>query len=589
MNIKLKTDPVIPFDAFVLTNVASALRREVVPARVQKIYQATPSEMQILVFGATGAHKLLLSADAHTFRVHETQMRRENPVNPFAFCQVCRKYLDGTFLETIEMPHFDRVLHLGFRAADGERFRLIAELMGRNSNLVLVSGAGIVRGSMRASPPGSVRDLRPGSLYADPPGLTEKRDPLTLQGTNDPIWDELPENPNEAARWLAQTFGGIGPFAAVEIKTRAQNAGRSIPEAFADLMADVKAERFAPHHIVGSDGHTRGVWAFALVSVPAPLRFARDNISVALDTFYQTRGEMLLRKSEQTFLQKTLDRERAYREKEAASMEATLKESHRADLYEQTANNLLAQLHLVQKGAESVRLADLYDTSGENKEIAVVLDPKRNGQENAQAYFSRARKSRDAQEYAKGRLADVRKELAGLNALAAKMADETTTLDLKDLRAEMVGIVGEARLNNAGGANQNAGGEKSEKPWNGHKIRTYTIDNFELLIGETSEANDFLTTRLAQPADYWFHVRGGPGAHGVLRTNNQPGRVPDSVLRRAASAVAARSGTAVKHSGTVAVDMLQKRHVRKPRGAKSGLVTYTAGRERVLDVTPALP
>ena len=582
------TNPVIPFDAFVLANVASELRREVVPARVQKIYQATASEMQVQVFGATGAHKILLSADAQTFRVHETQMRRENPVNPFAFCQVCRKYLDGTFLETASMPHFDRVLELGFRGVDGERFRLIAELMGRNSNVVLVSGGGIVRGSMRASPPQSTRDLRPGVPYRDPPGLGEKRDPLTVDGAGDAVWRDLPENATEAGRWLAATFGGVGPFAAVEI-TRAQQSGQSIPEAFAELMADVKAERFAPHHVIGTDGHTRGVWAFAPHSVPAALRFARENSSVALDTFYQTRGELLKQNEARSVLEKTLTRETAYREKEAASMAATLGEAHRAEGYEQAANNLLAQLHLVQKGEATVRLADLYDTSGENKEVSITLDPKLNGQENAQAYFSRARKSRDAQAYAQTRLAQVETELRGLKTILAQLTNEAAPPDLEALRAETAHLVGEGRMN-AGGASASAQGDgKNEKPWSGHKIRTYTIDGFELLIGETPEANDFLTTRVAAPSDFWFHVRGGPGAHGVLRTNNQPGRVPDAVLRRAASAVAARSGTAVKHSGTAAVDMLEKRHVRKPRGAKSGLVTYTAGRERVLDVTPALP
>ena len=110
------------------------------------------------------------------------------------------------------------------------------------------------------------------------------------------------------------------------------------------------------------------------------------------------------------------------------------------------------------------------------------------------------------------------------------------------------------------------------------------MDGFTLLVGETAEANDYLTTRVGAPADLWLHVRAGTGAHGILRTGGKPQSVPEGVLRRAAEIVAARSGKAVKHSGLVAVDITEKRHVRKPRGAKPGLVTYA--RERTLDVSP---
>ncbi len=599
----MPTRAFIPFDAFALAAVASELRHTVLPSRVQKIYQPTSSELVITLFGAGGAHTLYVSANGQSARVHLTQIRRENPTNPPAFCQVCRKYLDGTFLEGVEMPRFDRVLHLIFRGVDGERFRLIAELMGRNSNLILMSGGGLVRGSIRSAPTSSTRSLRPGTPYTDPPGYGDKRDPLTVKA-DDAVWVDAPRTGTvrEVATWLSGIFSGITPFATLEIKNRATDLNYAppvLPNAFVGLMDEVKAERFAPYHIGqssenGRGVYTRGVWPFVPYSAPPALRFARPGgISLALDTFYQTQADWQKRDSEAAQLRKILTREIAYREKEAASMEATLREGHRAELHEQTANNLLAQLHLVQKGQASATIADLYDTTGQSKEITVALDPKKSPQENAQAYFTRAKKARDAQSYAQSRADGLRPEIVELQRIAQSLADETdeiTLAQIERLRSETAAIVGEPRMTATSGETQtSASGDKNEKPWAGHKIRAYTLDGYELLIGETAEANDFLTTRVAQPNDWWFHVRGGPGAHGVLRTNNQPTRVPDSVLRRAAQAVAARSGTSVKHAGTVAVDMIEKRHVRKPRGAKPGLVTYSTGRERVLDVTPALP
>jgi predicted ribosome quality control (RQC) complex YloA/Tae2 family protein len=112
------------------------------------------------------------------------------------------------------------------------------------------------------------------------------------------------------------------------------------------------------------------------------------------------------------------------------------------------------------------------------------------------------------------------------------------------------------------------------------------VDGYELWVGETAEANDYLVTRAASPTDLWLHVRAGVGAHGILRTQGQPTRVGDLTVRRAAGIVAARSGKSAKHTDLVAVDVTEKRYVRKPRGAKPGLVTYE--RERTLDVSPAL-
>jgi predicted ribosome quality control (RQC) complex YloA/Tae2 family protein len=165
-----------------------------------------------------------------------------------------------------------------------------------------------------------------------------------------------------------------------------------------------------------------------------------------------------------------------------------------------------------------------------------------------------------------------------------------TADDLSALRELLTQIVGEARAADTGSGSREASKAKARpatKPWGGHKIRTYTVDGYELLVGETAEANDYLTTRVASPTDLWMHVRASTGAHGVLRTQGQPiTRLPETVVRRAAEIVAARSGTAVKHAGLVAVDVVEKRHVRKPRGAKPGLVTYV--RERTLDISPRL-
>jgi predicted ribosome quality control (RQC) complex YloA/Tae2 family protein len=572
------TTPLL-FDTFTLAAVAAELRALVVPARVQKIQQPSPHELVLSLYGHTGARRLLVSVDPQRFRVHLTQVRRESPVTPPAFAAVCRKYLAGARLDDVLLPRFDRVLHLVFHAHDGERVTLAAELMGRNANLVLVSGTGVVRGVLRAAPAGE-RPLRVGAPYADPPGLDAKRDPRTPP-LGDDDFAALPDNPEDARRWLVETFGGIGRFAADEVWARAGGEVGRVPDALRSLMDEVWEARFAPHSILGDDGSTAGVWAFEPQSVPRGRRFPRESVSVALDTFHATLAERTEEGSERDRLAKALAREIAFREKERAAAQKTRAEAERADSHERAGNLLLAHLPQIDRGASSVTLPDLYADAGGT--ISIALDPKRSPQENADAYFERARKARDAAVYAEKRLADLQAQLALLGAVGADLERAGDAQALGRVRQALAEIAGAGRV--AAAPSPVSRGPK-EKPWNGHRVRTYTIDGFTLLVGETAEANDYLTTRVAAPSDLWMHVRAGTGAHGVLRTGGKPQALPDAVVRRAAEIVAARSGTAVKHAGVVAVDVVERKHVRKPRGAKPGLVTYS--RERSLDVSPSL-
>lgn len=562
----------IPFDTFTLTAVAAELRRALLDATVQKVQQPSPHELSLALFGRQGAHRLLLSADPRNYRVHLTQTRQESPVNAPGFCQVCRKYLSGARLNQIALPRFDRVLRFVFRAHDSEEVTLVAELMGRNANLVLLSGAGIVRGVLRPTPPDSLRPLRAGQAYADPPGYGEKPDPLALDD------EQIDASLNEGAgASLTEVFSGIGPFAAGEIRARAESG--STATALAELMEAVRAERFAPHSVVDAAGNTDGVWAFAPLTVPSDRRFPRESISVALDTFHATRLRHGAEATERGELAKALARETAFRERELTSARATRAEAARADQYEQTGNLLLANLGNVAGGAASVTLPDLY---GDGSSRTITLDPKRSPQENARGYFERARKARDAADYAEGRIEDLQEELATLARLTADLERAENAEEVAEIRRALTGLAGEKRAGSVAGAKRAA----AAKAFNGHRVRTFLLDGCELLVGETAEANDYLTTRVAAPTDLWLHVRAGTGAHGILRTSGKGGSVPEPVVRRAAEIVAARSGSSVKHARLVAVDVVEKRYVRKPRGAKPGLVTYA--RERTFDVTPSL-
>lgn len=515
------------FDAFVLAAVCDELRRTIVGARVQRIHQPEPAEVVLSLFGPHGAFRLLLCADPTAPRLHLTQQRRDNPKQPPGFCQVARKDLEGAWLESIEMPALDRVATLGFRTADGESATLVAELMGRNANVFLLDSHRRIRGALR--PETGIRNLKHGALYSPPPGLGE---------------------------------GNGGTFARAELEIRGVTA------------EELLTQPFAPHSVAGEDGHTVGVWAFEPLTVPGGLRFPRESVSVALDTFYALRASAAGETDERKTLERALRREAEYRKKALEGVRKTLREAERADAHEETGNLLLGQLSAIEKGQAEVTLDDWF--LGGTR--AVALDPKKTPHENAEAYFARARKSRDAGEWADGRAADLEDELVELARLESALgsAEPESLSDLHDALAELVG---------ADRVDGKPAAPPGTKPFDGHRVRKLDLDGWTLLIGENAEANDYLLKRVATPSDFWMHVRGASGAHGVLRTLGKPKLVPEAVIRRAAGVVAARSGNE-KHATLVPVDLVERRYVRKPKGAGPGKVTFSHG--RTLDVNPAL-
>jgi len=521
-------------DYFALAGVAAELRDALIGARVQRVHQPAPTDLVLACHGPDGAHRLLISVDPAAPRVHLTHQRRANPAVPPGFCQVARKDLEGADLVSIDMPLRDRVVRFVFKDPDGAPRTLVVELMGRNGNVFLLDPAGRVRGQLRAIPAASARPLRPGRTYVDPPGVSE-------------------------------TPAGFGRFADGEIAARGEG-GRD------DLLERVDAGDFDPHVVLGVDDRPVAAWAFVPLTVPVERRGPCDSLSEVLDTLGVETAERRGAEGARAALLRRIEREIAHRRGVVEGARRTVREAERADDHEADGNLLLAHLSAVPRGARAV---DLPDFAGEAIRT-IRLDPTKTPSENAEACFERARKARDAAEYAEGRLADAEDEWAKLSALRVRV-DDAPDPALDALSKELDRFAPRKESAPAGNA--------APAPFAGHKIRTYDLSGWTLLVGETATANDHLLTRVAAPTDIWMHVRGGTGAHGVLRVP-KGATVPDPIVRRAAAVVAARSGS-VKHSSLVAVDVTPRKYVRKPRGAKPGLALYTQA--RTVDVVPALP
>jgi predicted ribosome quality control (RQC) complex YloA/Tae2 family protein len=317
------------------------------------------------------------------------------------------------------------------------------------------------------------------------------------------------------------------------------------------------------------------VYPMPSVQFPADQQHARASVDEALDAMFRSLVTRSALEDERSQTLTAIRRASATRQQALKSIARTLAESTKADRYKQIGELILANLPSIERGAKSATLVDYYDS--EMPEVEVELDEKLGANENAQRYFKRYQKARDAVATAEARRTRITRQLAvlaaaGSEAESAKgvetvLAVRKMLVDQDMLRAEIV---------------QEKGAGEAEFP--GFRIRRfYTPEGWEILYGENSTSNDHLTQKVARPNDVWLHARSIAGAHVIIRTAGQKATVPTPVLAQAAR-IAARNSDA-RHSSLVPVDHTLRKFVRKPRGSAPGLVTYR--NEKTVDINPA--
>ncbi|BDI32186.1 hypothetical protein CCAX7_42370 [Capsulimonas corticalis] len=554
-----------------LAAVTDEVSKNVTGGRIERISQPEPLDLVLRIYNAGAKHDLLLSCDPDHARVHFTSIRRDNPPQPPVFCMLLRKYLDGARLVAADMPSGlgERIFVLEFRTYDGETMTLVAEIMGRHSNLILVNGTHTILGAAKhiGRDINRFREVLPGVKYQRPPRQLGRRNPLeAYEGDSEEVFDE-----KTSADWLVATYGGVSPFLAREAVARSKTpyTERSLWYGLNDALTVLRVGDWKPVIWTDDRGATQGAYPILLRTVSEKLQHRRDSISVAIDhasnsveqrdTFTQARDT----------LQSALARIQKQRERDLNDIDQGLKNASRAAEYQQNGDMIQASAHDIEKGQTSITSPDYYsETPGATRTIA--LDPTLSTRENAERYYKKARKARDSVLSLETRRMTVAADVQTI-ASAQRDLDQATTEEMVEAIHERVGerfSLRESRQNT----------DKSDRrdappPYEGHKIRTFrSADGWEILVGENATANDYLTTKVASSSDIWLHVRAATSAHGVIRAQNRPASVSPAALRHAAELVAARSE--IKHSSLIPVDYTLKKYVRKPRKSAPGQVTY---------------
>ncbi len=576
------------FDSKVMAAVVEELNQRLLGGRISKIYQPEPDELALLCYANGENHRLLLSAHPRHARVHLTQIEKRNPPTPPMFCMLMRKYVEGGRIVAIEQAGRDRICRIAIRNADElgnpVTYLLVAEVMGKHSNLVLLNPQGRIIDAIRriTEEVNRHRELLPGLPYIAPPP-TGKLDPAAATG---PV---LAQADPDLPAWQAvlERVDGLGPLLSREAVCRA-GAPADAPLRAVDpdrLAAAVReladARDWSPRLLYDPQGRLKEFHVLPLRHWPGRAEDGFPSVSACLDAYFGRRAEEERFLSLRGSLARLVRDEAARVRRKLKAQEESLAAAESAEAYRLQAELITANLWQITKGMTEVRVVNYYDPEG--SEMVIPLDPALSPSENAQAYYRRYQRARSGLAAIQEQLARSRAELAYLEQVEVTLEQAESLPDLEEVRRELAaeGYLreGASRRGSEPGRRQAAGDGKEQALQRPITLRS--SDGLEIWIGRNNRQNDYLTLKLASPQDLWFHTKEIPGSHVILRV--PPGKeVPERSILEAA-ALAAYHSKARQSSG-VPVDYTARKHVRKPAGARPGMVIYD--NHKTLWVTP---
>jgi len=561
----------IPFDSLNLYAVLQE-RSFFAGARIQDIRQPEPLTIVLHLYAQRTEHRLLISADAQFARMHTVSVKLPNAPTPPPFLQSLRKHIEGGIVRSMQMLGFDRIVQAEVQTREGV-YRLMIELMGKHSNIILVEPTGLVRSALKWVSPrqSEVRPIRAGEPYRLPPTRVEGlRNPLML---TDDDWRTLIAQMGEPRDWQAH-LEGLSRFTADELEAVYRAQGVEGVVAWAQRL---RTGAWQPVLIRDPQTHRAlGAYPFPSLRYPDGWQHARVSVNLAWEQAFGERIQHAHTDALRQSLLQNLRRALQARERARTDLQRALHASQDADRWQLYGELILAFGHNLPAGTPTLHALDY--TQPDMPEIAIPIDPTKSLAENAERYFHKARRARESRAELHARMQRLADEVSHLRyaLLQAEQAADPDALQQLHAQAKAHGWLREAIPPSRA--------KRAEKdPFEGHKIRAHlSPDGYQVLVGENAAANDYLLTRIAKPNDWWLHVRTGTGAHVIIRAENQPQRVPRRTLEFAARLAAQHS--ADKHARVVEVDYTLRKYVRKPKGAPPGFALYT--HEKTLRVEP---
>lgn len=566
----------MPLDAICLQGVVGELAPQLTGSRIEKIQQ--PARDQIILL-LRGSRRLFLNAGANQPRIHLTEQLRDNPSQPPMFCMLLRKHLSGGIIESIRQEPLERVVTLTVLASDemGERsrFTLVWEGMPRRANLILCDREGRIIDCLRRVDLEAEQDRQvlPGLFYRLPT-RQDKRSPLSVTEEEFAalLGRAAPDAPLDG--WLLDTFTAISPLVARELTVRACGStdapvsqGSALWGVFSRWQKAVHENAFTPM-LIKRNGSLAD---FTYGPVTQYGTYAEtevyDSFSHLLDDFYEKReqAERVNQKGRDLLKTATTARDRVRRK--LAAQEKELAACLDRDHLRICGELITANLYRMERGQSRLTAQNYYDENCADMDIP--LDVRLSPQENAARYFKQYAKAKTAEKYLTAQLQKGGEELQYLESVLQELAQAESEQDFNDIRTELTDG-GYLR----GRGKKQPGFQRASKPW---EFRSSA--GLRILVGRNNRQNDRLTTKDADKRDIWLHTQKIHGSHVILCTG---GAEPDEQSLMEAASLAAYFSQA-QGSTKVPVDYTPVKFVKKPAGAKPGMVVYTTCQTMLAD------
>ncbi len=563
------------FDGCFLHKTVGELK-EAIDCHIDKIYQPSKDELVFLLRKKGFAKRLLITVKSGTARLHFTENKYENPAVPPNFCMLLRKHLSAARLIDVKQSGLERVAELVFSATnemgDLTELSLICELIGNQANVALVRDGRILDSLRHSDVETAKRLILPGAIYEYPPSQ-QKLDPFNCDLKA--VCKKLCDGEGELSKRLLCTFDGFSPLICRELEHRtalAVSRGDDNAEALYNNITSLLSQLSSGHElfILYSPEGTPLDYCFTEIRQYGESYRCSvfDSCSALLDAFYTAKDTAARIQSAAHDIIRLVSNLRSRTEKKLSLRLTELKKCENRETLRIYGELLKANLYAIPNGSPFAEVPNYYDENMAT--VKIPLNPALTPSKNAEKYFKDYKKTYSAEQTLTALTVEDRNELVYLDSVLDSISRCTTLAELAEIRQELT----------SAGYLRNTGSAKKPKPVQ-QSFKEYTsIEGFRIVVGKNNIQNDLLTTKLASKNDMWFHVKNIPGSHVVVFSGGE--ELSEETLLFAAGLAAQNSKAA--NSAQVPVDYTLIKNVKKPSGAKPGMVIYTTN--KTIFVTP---
>lgn len=578
----------MPFDGVVTKSIVDEFNNKLKDGRIDRAFQTEKDEITLLVRARGENQRLLVSASPTYARIHLTENVKDNPQTPPVFCMLLRKHIVGGRIAEFKHYDYDRIIEMTVNTTNDFNEPvtkyLIVEIMGKYSNIILLNENRFILDSIKhvSNDISSVREVMPGRKYELPPSQNKKSPEEIHQSPE--LLNNAFTNPEFAElrvdKAILSTIRGFSPMLSREVfyrcdfpeglkvKNMTEHDVSKTISTTSNLLSDIIEGSYHPC-VYFKDSKLTEVFDYHTIRIEQyPYKKDFDDISLALDFYYASKDNTERLHQKKSALLKVLSNNIERCKRKISIQEDSKREAAKMDTYKLYGDLLTANIYRIESNTDKAVVENFYNENME--QIEIPIEPTLSPSENAQRYYKKYTKARNTKTNAEEQLVESRNELAYLEAVDQMLEMAQSADEITEIRQELV-----------------EGGYVKERKKKGkaqNKKLTYRVhqsdDGFEILVGKNNKQNDELTLKVANKNDLWLHTKDIPGSHVIIRAQRQ--EVPESTIIQAAKLAALYSKAA--NSQNVPVDYTLVKNVRKPQGAKPGMVIYDS--QHTVYVTP---